>query len=379
MTDAKPVEPTPEQTAQAQALALTQSAEKLFYVERKIVQGIRDFAKTHTLSDADIASYLAHINQGAGEPAWLQNEAGGVKHANALQMLELGQLATSREALLEDFRSKVASYSGLNADAAINAMRSQLNNPESEAATTMSSMLNALGNVNGKPAAEELTRIAFNDPNGASAFFSRLDTAEAIQRAAGNLFDAAKENAQEVAQKAKENFAPAVDSASQAAGDAADSAGSWFGNLWNSVKEEFSGTSFGGLAGAGGIGALFYIIANSLAGNSWFGKIIGVMAGLFGAVLGFRTFNNDGSDRPAPQVSALGARDDGRVSPDHSALRQRAPEDLPPDLQEAARIATMQANGLCRNVPADTNRDCLISDAEMNAYFAQRSGARFTR
>lgn len=355
MNDA--VTPAPQNPA-VDAKLLLDSTAKLMLAEREMVRQVRDYATKNGIGADAAQAYIQYLNGASAAPAWLQQAStGGVAHKDSREILAITNMQTERDALVVGLRTQSAKF-GLNADAAINAMRSALTHSDPKADETVLSMLNASGNVAGKPASAYLTTLVFETPLTATAWLNGIDKGETFGRWFTELKDKVVKTASQAVTAVKDAAAPVIGAAQEGAATATEQGGSWFGNGVDWVKDKTKNLSFGGIAGGVGIGALFYLIANALGGNSWFGKIVGVMAGIFGAKLGFDTFgggNRDQSNAPGRSVSAIGAQHEGNIETrsDPSTLRDE-------NRRNKAPVSFVN--------PADANRDGILTDEELLRY-----------
>lgn len=333
----------------AEAKALIDSAAKLMLAEREMVRQVREYATKHNISAADAQAYIDHLNGNGAAPAWLAQKSGEFAHKDTREMLAVTSMKAARDTLLGEFRGEMGKATGLNADAAIASMRATLRGESPVADQTVIAMLNASGKLDGQDASTRLGMLAGGgDATVASAFYAGIDKSETIARWFGELKNTVTQKAEQLWNAGKAAAAPLLGTAQEGASTAADTAGGWF----ESLKEKASGLSFGGVFGSFGVGALFFLIANGLGGNSWFGKIVGVAAGVFGAVLGFKTFGpGDGQPAPDSTVSTAGLRNDGRAAQNPQLLRAR-------DRERSSDIYNQ----------ADTNRDHVVSTQEQQAY-----------
>lgn len=294
--------PTEEKSyTTAKAAALLDSAGKLLLIEKEIINNAYEYVQKKNLS----TGLIGYINGG---------EAPGRLTADSphyQKVYELQTLAKSRDEIFKEFSEQVKQLNedtGANAkpEEALRAMRNILLGENASSKNAMIAGLNALGQVNGEGAEIALPYLVYKDHTLWLDGVDKAETAQEYGREAWgwlkNVGASAKQQASDKFNKLQDTLgigATADPDAAQGGASSGSETGEekggiagWFSGIWEKMKD----WKFGGIAGAAGVGSLFYLIGNALGGNSWLGKIIGVMAGLFGAVLGYRAFGGGGTD-----------------------------------------------------------------------------------
>ncbi len=304
----------------AEAFAALQAASEYLKAEKDFYAQVNNFLNVHAPElnekgkeqerQGKYKELIAYMRNPNGKPTWL-NE---LKDAST-EITKLETLAASVEAKFNTFKQNKA-FAGLNASQLQSKARTSL---ESDLTISMSDLmvdsLNEMGKIGNQNVAAALLGEAFKNQNHmvqAAYLFGlsvRDDPAVALIDTTRNAYNSATGRLGELLKEIGFNSDDAAKQVSDAAAAAQEAGGGimgWLQGMFAGLKDKMSNLSIGGVAGAGGVGALFYLITNSLTGNSWFGKILGVMAGVFGMVLGFRAFHSGGDNDQAPASAPAG-------------------------------------------------------------------------